>query len=117
VTDKRFGSWPAYNGQRVVLDNDPGLVHRIQVEVDFGPAVNGTEDTVATTPVVATWVTADSIIQCTVSGRTTPDHEEEDAALEGVTAYPIRIAPGVGFDVVASAPNGSWGRYLINITG
>lgn len=117
MSTKRSGSWPAYNEQRVVLDNDPRLVHSLQVQVDFGPAVNGTEDTVTTTAVTATWVAVGSVIQCTVSGRTTLDHEEEDAALEGITAYPIRITAGVGFDVVASAPNGSWGRYLINITG
>jgi hypothetical protein len=43
------------------------------------------------------------------------DHDPEDAAIEGVSAFVAGIEPGVGFDVLASSVHGTWGRYLFNI--
>jgi hypothetical protein len=82
------------------------------VEVDFGSAGD-----VATASVSATWVTASTILICQVAGTSTADHDIEDALLEQITAHAYSINAGVGFSVRAHAPNGTWGRYNINIVG
>ena len=87
-----------------------------QVMVDFGHAGGG-EAGVATVAVVAAWVASTSIILCNAAGVATPDHDAEDAALEGITAIAANLNTGVGFDVIARAPQGSWGRFTINIIG
>jgi hypothetical protein len=92
------------------LSNRPRLV---QATVDFGSA----ETESARVTVVAAWVNASSIIVCSAAGIATLDHDAEDAAAEGVTAIATDIVDGVGFDVLASAPRGTWGRYVINCVG
>lgn len=87
-----------------------------QVTVDFGNASGGETD-IATVNVDAEWVTNGSVILCTAAGVTTPDHDAEDAALEGITAVATNLNEGIGFDVIARAPQGSWGRFNINIMG
>ncbi len=87
-----------------------------QVTVDFGHASGGESD-LANITVTATWVTNSSVILCNAAGVTTPDHDGEDAALEGITAVAANLNEGVGFDVIARAPEGSWGRFNINIMG
>jgi hypothetical protein len=111
-----FGSWPTFDGRRVVLEGDPGLRASLQVEVDFGVRHGPAEDTTATTTVYAP-VAAGMLLTCSVTGTPTADHGPHDAAVEQLSAYTCNIVPGVSFDVIASAPNGTWGRYLINITG
>ncbi len=91
-------------------------IHAVQVEIDFGHA-NGGEDSVAVSAVEAEWVTEDHILLCTPAGVATDDHEPHDSALERITAFVADVDPGVGFNVVASAPGGSWGRYVLNILG
>jgi len=102
-----------------------------QVEVDFG---NGTwvnpsrdksreepdeitniEGDIATATVIDSMVTPTSIFLCTVSHVATTDHDEEDAAIERITASVMNIKPGVGYDVVATAQNNSWGKYKVNV--
>jgi len=80
-----------------------------KVLVDFGVY----QDSVTTT-VPAPWITANSIILCTPACSATPDHDPEDAFVEGLQCYPANIVPGVSFDIVTYAPNGTWGRYYIN---
>jgi len=87
-----------------------------QVEVDFGHAAGGESD-LASVTVAAAWVTNGSVILCNAAGVATPDHDAEDAALEGITAIAANLNEGVGFDVIARAPLGSWGRFNINIMG
>lgn len=84
-----------------------------QVIVDFGFR-DGGEDTTAAASVIADWVTADSVITCLPHPDGTADHSAEDAVLEGLQVYVTYIIPGLGFDLLAAAPNGTWGRYLIN---
>ncbi|MGB8216224.1 MAG: hypothetical protein WCE94_02890 [Candidatus Methanoperedens sp.] len=88
----------------------------VQVTVDFGFAT-GNEDFNATVTVSAPWVGADSRIICLPSGIATVDHDPEDYAVEGITAYPANIIPGVGFDIIVSAKNGTFGTYIINVIG
>lgn len=87
-----------------------------QVEVDFGFAGGGEGDS-ATASVSAAWVTSGSIITCSPSGAATADHSADDYALDGIIAYATNLQAGIGFDVVAKAINGGWGRYLINWIG
>jgi len=89
---------------------------RVQALVDFGHASGG-EDFNASVTVAAPWVRADSIITCTVDTKATPDHSGEDALAEGLRAYPSNIVPGIGFDILVSAPDGTWGRYYVNASG
>lgn len=88
----------------------------VQVTVDFGFA-SGNEDFNATVTVSAPWVGADSRIICLPSGIATTDHDPEDYAMEGITAYPANIIPGVSFDIIVSARNGTFGTYIINVIG
>jgi hypothetical protein len=87
-----------------------------QVMVDFGNASGGEAD-LASVTVAAAWVTDSSVILCNPAGVATPDHDAEEAALEGITAIAANLNEGVGFDVIARAPLGSWGRFNINIIG
>jgi hypothetical protein len=87
-----------------------------QVEVDFGHAGGG-EETLMTTAVAAPWVAEGTWLVCSPAGESTDDHDPFDAALDGVSAYAANVQPGVGFDLVVGAANGTWGRYLINVIG
>lgn len=63
------------------------------------------------------WVAADSFITCKVMGLTSADHTAEDAILEGVQFDINNINPGVGFDIIGHAPNGTYGKYTIKCLG
>lgn len=110
------------SGLQTALDNklDASFAALIpktgQVTVDFGSASGG-ESPLASVSVSAPWVTDASVILCNAAGVATPDHDPEDAALEGITAVAANLNEGVGFDVIARAPQGSWGRFNINIIG
>jgi hypothetical protein len=83
--------------------------------VDFGHATGG-ESNFARASVSAAWVASGSVILCAVASGSV-DHDPEDGALEGITATACNLLEGSGFDVIAHAPGGSWGRYNINIMG
>ncbi len=87
-----------------------------QVEVDFGCAGGG-EEFLVVHPVAAAWVTGSSRLTCSPAGEANADHDPLDAALDGVSAYVSNINPGVGFDLVAFASNGTWGRYPFYVIG
>lgn len=75
------------------------------------------EDTTASVTVIGqTWVTADSVIIAGFGGIT-PDHGPDDAMVEDMSAYVENIIPGVGFDITAHAPLGTWGRYEVYALG
>ena len=63
------------------------------------------------------WVAADSFISCKVMGLTSADHTAEDAILEGVQFEINNINPGVGFDIIGHAPNGTYGKYTVKCLG
>lgn len=92
---------------------DVGTVKSVQATVDFGFPTGGEGD-VAVVTVAALWVQAESIIVCSPAGVSTADHDPQDAVAEGITAQATNVVQGVSFDVQAEAPNGSWGRYVIN---
>lgn len=86
------------------------------VTVNFGTGIP-CEDTTVTTTVNAPWVTAQSKITCYPSATGTADHEADEAAVEGVSAYAVNLVPGVGFDILTWTPQGTWGTYLIEAVG
>lgn len=93
-----------------------GTANFAQAIVDFSNPL-GPEETTASVTVPAPWVTGVSVIMCNPFGGSTPDHGPEDAMVENLAAYATNIIPGVSFDIECYAPNGTWGRYLINAIG
>ena len=91
------------------------LPNKAQALVNFGSPYQ--EDFNATVTVSAPWVQATSVIICSSSGIATVDHDPDDYLADQIQAYATNIVPGVSFDVVAVAPSGTWGRYLINTIG
>jgi hypothetical protein len=91
------------------------LVNRVTAVVDFGTS---TEGEVVTVTVPALWVTAASALLATVRGFS-PDHpaDQDDVGVEGMAAVAFNIVPGVSFDVLCSALNGTWGKYNVEILG
>jgi hypothetical protein len=89
----------------------------IQVEVDFGFASGNEGDIARTTVTGETWVSPTSVIVCNPFAGPTPDHSGDEVIAEGLVAYAENLVTGVGFDVVAYAPSGTWGRYFINVIG
>lgn len=63
------------------------------------------------------WVTADSFITCKVMGLTSADHSAEDAIVEGINFEINNINPGVGFDIMGYAPEGTYGKYTVKCLG
>jgi hypothetical protein len=99
-----------------VTPSSGGSTNIAQAIVDFVNPL-GPEETTATVTVSAPWVTALSVIVCNPFGGATADHGPEDAIVENLAAYATNIIPGVSFDIECYAPNGTWGRYLINAIG
>ena len=92
------------------------LPNTAQAVVDFGFASGGEGDT-ATVTVSAAWVTTSSVIVVTPNATATADHDPDDYAIEGIVAYPTNIVNGIGFDIIAYAPQGTWGRFNVNAIG
>lgn len=89
----------------------------VQATVDFGTVTGSVdkEETTATATVPAAWVTALSVLVCTVTEG--PDHSADEVAAEGIEATAGNIVPGVSFDVTVWAPNGTQGRHVVNVRG
>ena len=96
-----------------------GGLNSVRAAVDFGR--RGPDffesDEARTTVTGQPWVTANSKLLCQPAMVATPDHDPDDVWVEEITAYTDSIVPGVGFDVIATCPNGTWGQYLIDVIG
>lgn len=123
VPDEAYG--PGWNGSLEVptknalydkIETITGGGNSATAEVDFG-FPSGNEGDIATVTVAAAWVTGSSVIVVSPLATATADHDPEDYAIEGITAYATNIVDGVGFDIIASAPRGTWGRYNISAIG
>jgi hypothetical protein len=102
-----------------------------QIEVDFGDGmyvnpsrdksreepdeVANIENDMAVATVLDSTITSTDIFLCTISHVATADHDYEDAAIERIVASVMNIKPGIGYDVVATAQNNSWGKYKVNV--
>lgn len=84
----------------------PGAASTVEVTVDFGAF-----DTTASTVVTGqAWVTAASKIVANVFGT-------EDALLDQVSVTISDRVVGVGFTVIAHAPEGSSGTHTVHVLG
>jgi hypothetical protein len=90
-----------------------GVGNSVQAIVNFGFTLFGEGDTASVT-VPAPWVQANSVIVCTPYAVTTSNHDPTDVLIEGIEAYAANIVPGVSFDIMALAPNNTFGQYVIN---
>lgn len=91
-----------------------GSVTSGSATVDFGFA-SGLEGDIASVSVPLLSILSTSEI--TVSPRylsTLPDHDPEDYAIEAIAVSVGEVTAGVGFDIYAYAPSGTWGRYNVD---
>lgn len=95
-----------------VVEDLPQEARGVRVTVDFG-----TDSDMATTTVVSCpWVTAASRLVAAFFGSTA-DHDPEDVLLDGLTVICDNIVAGVGFDVIASAPENAYGLFNVHVIG
>lgn len=87
-----------------------------QAVLDFGfvPSVEGD---VASVSVAAPWVNQNSVVICQIGSLASDDHDIEDASIEGIAARASNIVTGVSFDIIAYAPQGTWGKYTVMYQG
>lgn len=91
-----------------------GSVTSGSATVDFGFA-SGLEGDTASVAVSLPSVAAVSEIAVSLRyASALPDHDPEDYAIEGITATVGVVTAGVGFDIHAFAPRGTWGRYNVD---
>jgi hypothetical protein len=81
-----------------------------QAVVDFGVD----DSDLASVTIAAPWATANSKINCSIALEATADHEPEDGLLESLTVAAGNIVPGTGFEIMARAPETTFGQYKIN---
>lgn len=100
-------------GVRVNRETFPASPVKLTTSVTFFNP-DGPEDSTASSTIAGlSWINPQSVIVMTFAG-VTPDHEDpDDAVVEGLTVYAGNIVPGVGFDVLAFAPSGTWGQYQV----
>ena len=91
-------------------------VNKLQVDVNFG-LISQNEFNATVSSISAPWITSTSILVASPAGIATADHDPDDYFCDQIHAYCTNIQPGVSFDLVAFAPNGTWGNYLINVLG
>lgn len=97
----------------------PTGLNSVRATVDFGrrgPLFYENDNAVATVT-GQPWVTPTTKLQCQPAMVATADHDPDDVWAEGIVAYATNISPGVGFDVVATCPNGTWGEYFVDVVG
>jgi hypothetical protein len=75
---------------------------------------NGPEESTASVTVTGlSWITIQSVVTVAFSGVTTDHEDPDDAQVEGLTACVGNLVPGQGFDILGTAPNGTWGTYQV----
>lgn len=82
--------------------------------VDFGTIEDGSASVTSTGQ---SWVTSGSIIVATPWAVTTADHDPDDYGAECLSCSVANVVPGVGFDIVCSAPNNTFGVYAVTWIG
>jgi hypothetical protein len=92
--------------------NVPQTFYALDVEVDFGDG----SDVARTTVLGQPWVLSTSRI-LTAFGGSTSDHDPEDALIDGLRVIAGNFVAGVGFDVIAHAPNGASGKFNVHVIG
>lgn len=98
---------------RVTTASSGAAINSTTATVNFGT----TDQQEASVTVAAAWVGASTALVVSPLATATAEHDPDDYAAEGVTASIQNVVAGVGFDVTASAPNGSFGRFNFNVIG
>ena len=80
------------------------------VELDFG-SLN--EDGNASVTVSSLLVTNSNFKSFSYVAKSNSDHDLDDFVAEGINFSIQNIQDNVSFDIVASAPRGTWGKYKI----
>jgi Lower baseplate protein N-terminal domain len=78
--------------------------------VDFGTIF---EETTATVTIAASTIGAGSRPVASLLATSTVDHDPDDYIVETVSVMATNIVAGVSVDVVAKAPEGTWGKYNV----
>jgi hypothetical protein len=85
----------------------------VSVELDFG-----TDSTYASREVIGqSWVTSNMVFATMVAGDTKTDHDPEDGLLEELSFTVSDIVAGVGFTLHGYAPNGTFGKFNVHVSG
>lgn len=84
--------------------------HKTTATLDFGFA-SANEGDVATTTIAASWASSASRIVCLPSPSASADHSTDETVAEDIRFSAVNIINGVSFDVMAYAPQGTWGRH------
>ena len=85
----------------------------VSVEIDFG-----TDSTYVSREVIGqSWVTSSMVFACMVAGDVKTDHDPEDGILEGLTFTVSDILAGTGFTLHAYAPEGTFGKFNVHVSG
>jgi hypothetical protein len=80
----------------------------LTVEIDFGQGSD-----FATVAVADPNVGSQSRASATLIGATA-DHDPEDPIIEGLLVNVV-MTPSVGYTIYVHAPNGTWGRYNVDV--
>jgi hypothetical protein len=83
-----------------------------QATVNFG--ANTQEDQTALVTVNTASALTASKIFITPAGIATADHDPDDYVCDMIGGNVTNIVNGVSFDIVAFAPNNTWGQYVFN---
>lgn len=84
-----------------------------QITLGFG----ATENNLTSLTISAPWVTSETLLVVSVAHEATDDHSADEALAEGIIASCGNIVDGVSFDLIAFAPNCTWGEYKFNVIG
>lgn len=96
----------------LIISGSGGIAGSVTVNVDFG--LN--EDSLAITTVTGqTWVTPS--MKWLKNAITSTDHSIDETAVECVNVQIANVVNGDGFDLIATAPNGTWGIHTFEIAG
>lgn len=87
------------------------------VNCNFGSQVGFEETEASTTVTGLTWVTSASVVIAVLSPNQTGGETQEDGYIQDIFAVVANLVPGVGFDVIASAPGGAQGNFTFDCLG
>ena len=82
-------------------------------QVNFGP--NTGQDNLVTVTIPAATIGAGSFPIAFLRGTATADHDPEDYMVEGIEVVAANVVAGVSVDVIAYAPDGSFGLYDVGV--
>jgi hypothetical protein len=82
-------------------------------QVNFGPSTN--QDNLVTVTIPAATIGAGSFPIAFLRGTATADHDPEDYMVEDIEVTVANVVAGVSVDVIAYAPDGSFGLYDVGV--